>query len=124
MSEAMSTLSQRLVSQWFEKWEQGDFHNLPITESFKHTSPFGTIEGKNAYTDLVASNKEKFLGHKFIVQDAFYGSNKACVRYTSRQTTGFELEVSEWYYFKDSLIDRIMAYYHIGEIVVERKLTL
>ena len=32
------------VSQWFECWNSGDTDNLPITDDFKHTSPFGVIE--------------------------------------------------------------------------------
>jgi hypothetical protein len=38
--------SKTLVEEWFSKWGTGDFTNLPITENFKHTSPFGTINGK------------------------------------------------------------------------------
>ena len=41
-----------LVKVWFERWESGDFHDLPITEDFRHTSPFGTIEGKKAYIEI------------------------------------------------------------------------
>lgn len=36
----------RLVKKWFDKWEEGDYLHLPISEDFKHTSPFGTINGK------------------------------------------------------------------------------
>jgi hypothetical protein len=35
-----------LVKKCFEKWEAGDFRDLPISENFKHTSPFGTINAK------------------------------------------------------------------------------
>ena len=36
----------------------------------------------------------------------------------------FKLDVSEWYYFKNKLIDKIIAYYHIGELREDRKLKL
>ena len=113
---------QDLVKIWFDKWEQGDFLNLPISESFKHTSPFGTIEGKKAYLDLVGKNKDKFLGQTFEVHDGIYDQNKACVRYTARQGEDFNLDVTEWYQIRDDLIQEIIAYYHIGEIREERKL--
>jgi hypothetical protein len=113
--------AQNLVSLWFSKWESGDFLNLPITENFSHSSPFGTIDGKEAYLKLVQANKEKFLNHRFIIHDALYEQKKACVRYTAIQED-FELDVSEWYYFKDNLIDKIFAYYHIGEIRDDRQL--
>lgn len=111
-----------LVNKWFERWSDGDFHNLPISENFKHTSPFGTIHGKKAYLDLVEQNKEKFLGYTFSRHDGIFENNKACVRYTASQGDDFKLDVSEWYYFQNNLIDKIVAYYHIGEVRDERKL--
>ena len=113
---------KNLVKYWFEKWETGDFHNLPVTENFKHTSPYGTINGKSEYVSLVAANKDKFLGHRFDIHDEIYCDGKACVRYTAVQGN-FTLKVSEWYFPKDGLIEEIISYYNIeGEISEERKL--
>lgn len=111
-----------LVEDWFNKWENGDFRNLPIAVNFKHTSPFGTINGKKKYVELVEENKDKFLGYRFQIHDAIYSINKACVRYTAIQDN-FNLDVSEWYYTKNNLIESITAYYHIGEIREDRKLS-
>ena len=110
-----------LIKKWFEKWETGDFLHLPISENFIHTSPFGTVQGKKQYIDLISANKDKFLGYRFEIQDELYDKNKACVRYTAIQDD-FSLDVSEWYYIKDNAIEKIIAYYHIGEIREERKL--
>ncbi|MGW9686471.1 nuclear transport factor 2 family protein [Flagellimonas sp. 2504JD1-5] len=112
----------KLIQQWFAQWEKGDFLNLPITDNFKHTSPFGTINGKETYIKLVQENRDKFLGYKFEIHDAIYASSKACVRYSAKQGNDFNLDVSEWYYIKDGLIEEIFAYYHIGEINIERKI--
>lgn len=114
--------SKEIVSDWFHKWEKGRYRELPLTDDFRHTSPFGTIEGKDAYLKIVEENKDKFLGQTFEIHDGFYGENHACVRYTARQGPDFLLDVSEWYYFEGELIDRIVAYYHIGEIRSERQL--
>ena len=113
---------KELVELWFSLWEKGDFLNLPITDSFTHTSPFGTIKGKEAYINLVRDNTDKFLGYSFEVHDAIYSPNKACVRYTAKQGQDFSLDVSEWYHVKNNLIEEIIAYYHIGEIQEERKI--
>ena len=113
---------EELVKKWFEKWECGDYLNLPLSEDFKHTSPFGTIEGKRAYLDLVKENEEKFLGYTFYLHDWIYDNDRACVRYTTKQGKDFSLDVSEWYYMKDNLIQEIISYYHIGEIREERQL--
>ncbi len=114
--------SKELVKEWFYKWGKGDFLNLPISENFKHTSPFGTIDGKKTYLDLVKENQDKFLGYVFEIHDGIYGTHKACVRYTAKQGDDFGLDVSEWYYIKDNLIEKIFSYYHIGEVRDERKL--
>ena len=115
--------SKTLVKKWFDKWEEGDFHNLPITDNFRHTSPYGTIDGKKAYISLVEANKDKFLGHHFELHDGIYEEKKACVRYTAVQED-FTLDVSEWYFFKDNQIEEIIAYYNIeGEISKERRLS-
>ncbi len=116
----MST--KELVKIWFAKWRDGDYLDLPIAENFKHTSPFGTIDGKEQYITLVDQNKDKFLDYQFVVHDAIYEPEKACVRYTAIQDD-FTLDVSEWYYFSGEAISEIVSYYHIGEIREERKLT-
>jgi hypothetical protein len=113
---------KRLVKQWFAKWEEGDFHHLPVSENFRHTSPFGTIDGKKQYISLVEANKDKFLGYRFEIHDEIYDKNKACVRYTAIQGD-FTLDVSEWYFVKNDLIEAIVSYYHIGEIRDDRKLS-
>ena len=114
--------TEDLVRQWFEKWEKGDYLELPVSEDFQHTSPFGTISGRQSYLDLVKKNEDKFLGQTFDIHDGIYSRDKACVRYTAKQGNDFRLEVTEWHFVRDGLIQKIIAYYHIGEIRNERKL--
>ena len=116
--------SEKIVKDWFEKWESGNYSDLPISENFKHTSPFGTIDGRNAYLEIVQKNEDKFLGQTFDLHDGMYDQNHACVRYTAKQGTKFRLDVSEWYYIKNNTIEEIVSYYHIGEIRDDRKLKL
>jgi len=113
---------EQLVQEWFAKWESGNYKTLPISDDFSHTSPFGTIEGKSTYLELVEANTDKFLGQKFEIHDALFDVDKACVCYTARQGENFRLDVSEWYYQKGNEIQKIIAYYHIGEIRDKRKL--
>ena len=112
-----------LVNAWFERWENGEFMDLPISENFTHTSPYGTVEGKKAYIDLIVANIDKCLGHRFQIHDIISEKDKACIRYTAIQVN-FPLDVSEWHYVKEGKIDKIVAYYNIeGEIREDRKLT-
>ncbi|MEO2061847.1 MAG: nuclear transport factor 2 family protein [Christiangramia sp.] len=113
---------EEIIRTWFEKWEKGKFRELPLSEQFSHTSPFGTIEGKDAYLELVERNQDKFLGYEFQIEDGIYEENRACVRYIARQGKDFKLDVSEWYYLENGNIQKIIAHYHIGEIRQERML--
>ncbi|MEX0362963.1 MAG: nuclear transport factor 2 family protein [Allomuricauda sp.] len=116
--------SKALAKEWFRLWETGEFEDLPISDDFTHTSPYGTIEGKTAYLDLVKANKDKFLGHTFEIHDLISDSNKACIRYTAIKEA-FRLEVTEWHYTRNNLIYKIVAYYNIeGEINEDRKLSM
>lgn len=110
--------TKELVRKWFDIWTKGNFEDLPLADDFKHTSPYGTIDGKSAYMDIIASNRDKFLGHRFDLHDELYEKDKACVRYTALQDN-FRLEVSEWHYIKDNLISEIIAYYNITEKRIE-----
>jgi hypothetical protein len=107
--------TEQLVNKWFDVWEQGDFENIPVSDNFSHTSPFGTINTKKSYLALVRLNKDQFLGHDFIIHEFISEVNKACVRYTAVKGD-FKLDVSEWNYCSNSLIEKIVAYYHIGDI--------
>ncbi len=112
----------QLINAWFNSWEEGDFLNLPISDTFEHHSPFGIIQGKSAYLQVVQENKDKFLGYTFVIHDGIYEPDKACVRYTAKQGADFSLDVSEWYYIEKGLIQKIIAHYHIGEIKEERQI--
>lgn len=113
---------QDLVQKWFDIWQSGNFHDLPISDDFIHQSPFGTISSKQAYLTLVEANKDKFLGYQFIVYDMISAGSTVCVRYTAIQGD-FRLDVSEWHYIKAGLIEKVIAYYHIGEIRPDRELS-
>ena len=110
---------KELVHKWFELWESGDFHNLPLHDDFMHTSPYGVIQGKKAYLELVEANKDNFLGHRFKLHDEFYAEEKACVRYTGSKG-GSELHVSEWYYMKDGRIHEIISHYSLGDEIPDK----
>ena len=114
---------EELTNRWFRVWETGTYREIPVSEGFRHTSPYGTIEGKGTYLALVEANTDKFLGNQITIQDAIYSKDRACVRY-SITNKSFSMEVSEWLYSSDGLISEIISYYNIeGEIPEGRKLS-
>ena len=99
-----------IVNQWFRVWEIGNSIDLPLHESFKHHSPYGVVDGKQTYLDIISESEHLFLGNRLTVHDEIFGDTSACVRYTMESAVA-TMEVSEWFYFQDGLIKEIIAYY-------------
>lgn len=67
---------------------------------------------KKQYISLVEATKDKFLGHRFEIHEEIYDEDKACVWYTAIKDD-FNLDVSEWHFTKDGIIEKIVAYNNI-----------
>ena len=111
-----------LVDKWFECWDTGSYREIPVASGFAHTSPYGTISGRDEYLAVVAENEEKFLGTRIEIHDRIFEDTRAAVRYTVSKDD-FSMEVSEWIYAEGGEISKIISYYNIpGEIREDRKL--
>ena len=106
-----------LIDDWFLKWSNGDYQNLPLSEDFEHTSPYGTITGRSNYLALVEESEDLFTGNTFTIHDKIVNNEIGCVRYTMNSPTT-KMAVSEWFYAKEGLIHKIIAYY---DRVVEKE---
>lgn len=102
--------TKQLVLRWFDNWESGNFTQLPLSENFAHHSPYGVIQTKQAYLELVAKHTDKFLGHTFLIHDIIVENDKACVRYTTSKND-HQMEITEWFYCNHQLIELIVSYY-------------
>lgn len=109
------------VAQWFACWNSGNVDELPITDDFRHTSPFGTIETKARYLDIVNKNRKSFLGNKLTVLTQIVDGNVACVQFlqTRDDDPAFEMKVSEWYFLEGDRIREIESFYNIGDAVIQ-----
>ncbi|MBB6521458.1 nuclear transport factor 2 family protein [Pseudoteredinibacter isoporae] len=111
----MIEIKSPAVEQWFECWNSGNIEDLPIADDFTHTSPFGTIEGKKRYLEIVAKNKQDFLGNTLIVTKQITEGTHVCVQFEqSNKNTGLEMTVCEWYELEGDVIKSIRSFYNIG----------
>ena len=109
-----------VVKKWFDLWEEGNVEELPLTNDFKHHSPFGTIETKEKYLELVSKNKDNFLGNSFKIIDHIQEENKVSVRYELlNKNTGLDMEVSEWFILNGDLIQEVWSYYNVGSAEIK-----
>lgn len=117
-------LTQKLpppVAQWFDCWNSGNVDDLPLTDDFRHTSPFGTIEPKARYLEIVDKNRESFLGNKLTVLKQIVDGNNVCVQFrqTREDDPTFEMIVCEWYLLDGDRIKEIKSFYNIGNAVIQ-----
>jgi len=109
------------VAQWFACWNSGVIDNLPLTDDFRHTSPFGTIETKARYLEIVNKNRESFLGNRLTVLKQIVDGNNVCVQFrqTRKDDPEFEMIVCEWYVTDGVGIREIESFYNIGNAVIQ-----
>ena len=109
------------VAQWFACWNSGVIDNLPLTDDFRHTSPFGTIETKARYLEIVNKNRESFLGNRLTVLKQIVDGNNVCVQFrqTRKADPEFEMIVCEWYVIDGVGIREIESFYNIGNAVIQ-----
>lgn len=105
-------MPKSIADQWFDPFRSGDLDGLAaqLADEFVHASPFGEIEGKKAYIDLVAENQEAFFDQSIEIVDVIEAGDKAAVRY---KVSG--RPACDCIYVKQGKIVAIHAYYHLGE---------
>lgn len=109
-----------IVAQWISCWETGKLDDLPITDDFKHTSPFGVIESKARYMEIVHKNKKDFLGNTLTVIKQIKENNQICVQFKQRNAnTGLAMTVCEWYELDGDNIKEIRSFYNIGNAEIK-----
>lgn len=109
-----------VVRKWLSCWETGNIDALPIEDSFRHTSPFGTIETKQRYLEIVGKNKADFLGNTLTVIKQIVEGNQVCVQFEQKNAnTGLEMTVCEWYTLAGGRITEIRSFYNVGNAEIK-----
>ena len=108
------------VVRWFTCWNSGVIDDLPITDDFRHTSPFG-IETKSRYLQIVNKNRESFLGNELTILKHIVDGDEVCVQFrqTREDDPGFEMTVCEWYVLEGDRIREIRSFYNIGDAAIQ-----
>ena len=105
-----------VVQKWIDCWNSGNIEELPITGDFVHTSPFGVIESRQRYLEIVNRNKSDFLGNELIVTHQIEEENRVCIQFSQKNhNTGLEMDVCEWYELEGNLIKAIRSFYNVGD---------
>lgn len=105
-----TNIKNEVVHNWFAAFTQKDISLLQLHEDFSHTSPFGTVESRDAYLGLVKANTDKFFTDDIQVIDVIENQEASFVRYVVNG-----MPACDCIYIQDGLIKHIRSYYHFGE---------
>lgn len=109
-----------VIKKWLSCWETGNLDDLPILDCFRHTSPFGTIETKKRYLEIVEKNKSDFLGNTLTVINQIKEGDQVCVQFEQKNAnSGLEMVVCEWYTLEGDQIREIRSFYNIGDAEIK-----
>ena len=103
-------MTANFARAWFKAFEKRDLSTLPLAVDFIHSSPYGDIEGRQTYLDLVASNQDAFFSPVIEILDIIGGGDSWAVRYLVNDNPACDC-----IYVRDGEIGRIHAYYHVGK---------
>ena len=105
-------MNSTVVDAWFGAFRQKDIEALEslLSEDFAHFSPFGVIEPRHAYIDLVKTNPDAFFNPVIEVQDIFESGEKVAVRYLINGNPACDC-----IYTSGGQVTKIFSYYHFGE---------
>ena len=106
--------AETLARIWIERWNEGAPDLIPLAENFKHTSPFGCVEGRKKYLDwvkpLAAKNVTELRIHRVLSN-----ANEAAIHF-EMQTPKGPVQVCDWIVVKDGEITEIHSYYDATEL--------
>lgn len=104
-------MSNATVDAWFGAFWQKDVDKLEsvLADQFAHSSPFGVIESRKAYIELVRANPEAFFSPEIEIQDIIDSGHKVAVRYLINGNPACDC-----IYTSGGIITTIFSYYHHG----------
>ena len=106
--------AKRLAREWIETWEHGDPLTLPLAQNFVHESPFGRIEGRAKYLEIVRPLAEENVT-RLEVQDVLAEGNRACVAFTMDTDNG-PVACCDWVTVEGDQIMSVRSYYDTRDL--------
>lgn len=105
-----------LAHAWYEAWGEGDVERVRtlLAPSFVHTSPFGRLEGRDHYLEVVEPMSRDSVV-RLTVHEMVLGDGIAVVRFTNETRNG-SVESCDWIRVRDGFITEVRSFYDSGSI--------
>lgn len=100
-----------LARGWIEAWIRMDLDWLRerLATDFVHTSPFGRLEGRDAYLETVEPMARASV-MSLVILDVIADGDRAVVRFENRTPHGV-VETCDWVHVEDDRLQEIRSFY-------------
>ena len=100
----------RLTRQWILVWNDGDPATLPLADDFQHTSPYGRIEGREHYLEVVVPMAKENVS-TLTIEDVLVSGSQSVIRYQVAKPGGETMKACDWLTFENGQLARVWSYY-------------
>jgi ketosteroid isomerase-like protein len=110
----MRERSAELAAGWIEAWIRMDMAWLHrhLAPDFVHVSPFGRLEGRDAYLAAVEPMARKSV-MTLTIKDVIASGNQAVVRFENTTPNGV-VDTCDWVRIENGAIKEIRSFYDSG----------
>lgn len=108
------TDAKTLARHWIEVWAKGDPKTLPLADDFCHTSPFGKLEGRAKYLEVVMPLAAKNVA-SLEIDEIIGEGDRACVAFTMKTPQG-SVACCDWITASGGEIKSVQSYYDTRDI--------
>jgi hypothetical protein len=112
MSERCS--AEELARAWIDGWNAGKPDDIPLASHFVHTSPFGTVSGREIYLDWVRPLAAKNVTSLEIVRTL--AVDNECAIWFEMGTPNGIVQVCDWVQTDGNEIVAITSFYDATEL--------
>ena len=110
--------SEQLARAWIDGWNAGKPDDIPLNVDFRHTSPFGTIQGKDHYLEVVKPMAAKNV-NVLNIKRVLGGIDEATIWFEMDTPNGI-IPVCEWITLDDNSILSVDSFYDPATLPVKK----
>lgn len=108
------TTAKDLAHQWIDGWIKGDPDSIPLAENFIHTSPFGRLEGRDHYLEIVKPMAAENVADLKIIKVLGEG-NEAVIWFNMHHPNGI-IPSCDWIRTEGGKIVEIQSFYDATDL--------
>lgn len=106
--------AEQLARAWIQGWIDGDPDSIPLANDFVHTSPFGTIEGRDIYLEKIKPASSANVA-KLTILRTMGADDQAVVRFDMETRHG-TIPCVDWVTVNGDRITSVHSFYDATQL--------